>query len=229
MTTLATFRTNISAKIGLDNSTTGDQSLIDGWVNDAYVDVVRRTNCKVQSATASLTSGTKDYTLTTLFSSVMKLIEIYVTSSGSDYKLARTTPDKIVSMRLSSSANVSPAQYYAVAGDLLMIYPTPAAADTVTAYYVKQPTALSVSSDSPSDVPTEYHKLLEWYALAEAGDYDDDQSSAQGERYRQRYEFELVRMKRDLALRGDNRLPRVKTNPRRFPVPNDHSVYPYRV
>ena len=38
MTTFATFRSNVANKIGLDNTVSGDQGLIDSWINEGYVD-----------------------------------------------------------------------------------------------------------------------------------------------------------------------------------------------
>lgn len=184
-----------------------------------------RTRSKVQSATATLTSGTGDYTLDT---DIIEVIDVYVTASGSSYKLQRVDLDQILNMWLGSSASVSPVQYFATAGgNMLSVYPTPSSSsDKLMFYFVARPTALSVSSDAPSDVPAEWHPAIEFYTLSRAADYDDDQSSAQGERYRQRYEQELTKIRRQLALKGHHRLPRATVGSNRTWPAHDHSRYP---
>ena len=169
MTTFAQYRSAVSSKLGLDNSIAGDQTFIDLWVNEGVLDVLMRTDCLMRSATLTLTSGTKDYTLS---SSILKIYDAYVTVSGIANWLEITTVDEILAMRRTTTANVSPAQYYAVGGsDLLMIYPTPSSADTLTIYYVPRPATLSASSDSPSEIPAEFHKAVEFYALREGADF----------------------------------------------------------
>lgn len=224
MTTLAQFRTAIANQVGLDNSTGGDQGAIDLWINEGYTELVLRTNAKVQKETFTLIVGTSDYTLPT---TLLKIQQAYIVSTATPYNLQRVAPEQIISMRLSSSANVSPAQYYSLQGsDLFMIYPTPATADTLTVYYVARPTALSVSSDSPSDLPAEWHKGIEYYGLWQAAQYDDDASSHNGADYMQLFEALIARARREIAMKGGNRLPRVKVDPRRAPIPHDRSMYP---
>lgn len=224
LTTLAQFRTAVANKIGLDNSASGDQPSIDLWVNEGVTDVVLRTRSQVRSATATMTTGTGDYTLST---SILQIIDLETSSSGSTYPMTRVTPDDIKAMRRSATTNTSPSQYYALAGsDLLMVYPPPGGNDTVTFTYVPRPATLSITSDSPAEIPVEWHKAVEYYALWQAGDYDDDQSSAQGERYRQVYEQYLARMRRQFALKGNNRLPRARVQPLVRYVPHDRSTYP---
>lgn len=206
MSTLAQFRTAIAAKIGLDNSTSGDQGAIDLWVNEGVTDVLMRTNCKVQSADLNLTADTGDYTVDT---DVLKIVKATTTSQSVSYDLQQVPADDILAMRNASSTSISPAQYYAMLGsDLFMIYPTPSSStDTVTFYYVPRPATLSASSDSPDEVPAEFHKAIEFYALAEAGNYADDGTAQQGLMYLQVYEQWIKRIKKWVGLKGGHRLP----------------------
>src|SRR3990167_2886997 len=190
MATLAQFRTRISAKIGLDNTaSSADQSLVDSWVNEGVIDVLRETQCNVATATLS------------------------VSSSSTDSEMEQLSVPDLLRLRRNGSSDSSPSSYFALAGgDLLLFYPAPAASDTFTIYYVPKPTALSVSSDDPSTeslggVRTEFHKAIELYALAEAADYDDDGSSAQGQRYRERYAEELAKTRRTLNRLGSYKQP----------------------
>lgn len=216
MATLAQFRTRISAKLGLDNSASGDQTLIDDWVNEGYEDVLLRTRCKVSSATMDLTAGTADYTLPT---DILAAIDMDIATSTDTFPLVRTDAEDILRRRRASTSTDSPSRFYAVEGsNLLLVYPTPSAADTITIYYVPRPTALSATSDEPSDIPSEFHKAIEFYALAEGADYDDDASSAQGERYRILYEQKLFELRKSMRWKGGRRLAPASVGRRRIPA-----------
>lgn len=177
---------------------------MDEWINQGATDVLLRTRCKVSSAPLTLTAGAEDYSLDT---DILRLLELSVASGGQDYDLVRKTPEEILRLRRASSASTSPSRYYALAGaNLLMIYPTPSSADTITLYYVPRPALLSEESDSPEEIPSEFHKLVEWYALAEAADFDDDGSSGIGSQYLARYEKGIAEAKKAISQKGGTRL-----------------------
>lgn len=227
MATLATFRTNVASILGLDNSTNGDQSLIDTYVNEGVLEVLKNTGCYVASSALSGVS-TADYTLPT---AALELRDLYLTSSGTDYLLERASMDEILRMRRFTPSASGPTRYYALAGhNLLMFYPTPAATDSFTLYYVPYPTALSNSAHTPSNsayggVPDENHNVIEFYALFRLADYDDDSTSQMGERYYALYRQGVADMRRHLSKKGGYRLARARVNPRRsHRVPSDPSI-----
>lgn len=211
MTTLANFRTRVSAKIGLDNTaSSADQSLVDSWINEGIVDVLCETQCNVDSQTVT-PGASADYALS---ASVLGIIDMYTTSGGTDDPLDQVSVSDLLEMRRNGSTSTGGSVVsYALAGtDLVLFYPTPAAADTFTMYYVPKPTAMSGSADDPSSaslggIRSDFHKAIEFYALAEAADYDDDGSSAQGERYLARYENELGKIRRKLIRLGRYKQP----------------------
>lgn len=214
MSTLAQFRTAVTAKIGLDNTaSSAEQGYVDTWLNEGVVRVLMDTQCYVVSGTTTLTSGTGDYTLD---AAVLDIVSVYISSSNPSKPLTRLTPHEILLLRQGSSTNSSPASAFAVNGaNMLMVWPTPASADTLTFYYIPRPTAMSSASHDPSNatyggVPSEYHKAVEFYACWQAADYDDDQSSAQGERYRQQYDNEIHRVRRRMLGKGGGPLPRAR-------------------
>lgn len=220
MSTLATFRSDVAAIIGLDNTTSGDQGLIDGWVNEGYEDVLLRTHCMVQSATSTVTVGQSDYTLDT---AILTIIDLYLTSSGTSYRLERIPPAEILDLRIDQASG-RPFQYCVNGANLLMLYPTPNTADTLTTYYVPRPTALSTGTDTPSSIPSEQHKLIEYYALARAADYDDDSSSNQGDRYRTLYDNGIKEFRRLIQRKGGSRLAPARLIAwRRVRIPSDPS------
>jgi len=90
-----------------------------------------------------------------------------------------------------------------------MVWPTPSESGTITVYYVPRPATLSSGSDTPSEIPAEFHKLVEWYALAEAADYVDDESSGMGALYLQRYEKGIREALKAVSRKGGKLAPNV--------------------
>jgi hypothetical protein len=212
MATLATFRTTVAAILGLDNQTTGDQGLIDGWVQEGYQDVLLRTGCYVIADNTLLTAGTENYTIS---QSILKTVGLTLTSGSNLYELERRTVNEILEFRRGSSSQGVPWVYAVAGGNLLMLYPTPASStDSIRIYYVPAPTALT-APDTPTLVPPEWHKLIEWYALWRGADYDDDGSSNQGERYKTQYLDGIKEFRRVIRQKGGSRLAPARLRNRR--------------
>lgn len=241
MSTLATLAGNVAGVIGLTVNTAdltqSDGPRVVGWTNDAVVDVLLRTHVYVAATTVALSANTSDYTLS---STILAIEDIYLTSGGANYRVKRLATTDLINLRLFQ-VTTSPMQMYALAGaNLLLVYPTPAQADTLNIYYVPRPTALAAGGDDPSDashggIPSEYHYGLELYAMWKAADAFDDSSSSNGETYRrlylgdptappgseQRWGF-IGTMKRDIRVKAGKHLAGVLIPPRgrRIYVPN---------
>lgn len=219
MSSLANFRTSIAAELGLDNTaSSADQVEIDRRVNEGVTDVLLRTSCNVAVATASETSGDGDYTLD---AAILKVVGWQFTSTAETFQPERVTIEELLWRRSYPVTSAYPASAYAVAGsNLLMVYPTPSAADTLTIYYVPRPATLSAGTDTPSEIPTEFHPAVELYALWKLGSMSDDQSSGQGERYRTQYEGSdgtggmIARLRGHVNRKGGRR-GRAQLNPAR--------------
>lgn len=210
-TTLAQYRTRVAAELGLDSS--ADQTLIDTRINEGYEKFLLATHCQVRSDTSTTTSGQGDYSLDT---DILAVVTVDVTSNGEMDGMERVDAETIRRMRRSDDTSDSPPRYFAVEGsDMLMLYPTPSGSDTITFYFVPRPTALSASSDTPTAIPAEYHSALEFYAMWRLGSYDDDQSSAQGQRYREDYDREVNECRAANRGKGTRRLRSIRVNPRR--------------
>lgn len=204
--TLANIRSRVTARLGLDSTSgSSEVTLLDAYINDAYEDFLQRTACWIERSTMTTTAGTADYDMD---QDIMQIIELYVTGTDSlETQMARVTPVDILEFRRTSSDTDSPSRRYATQGhNMLMLWPTPSDADTLTVYYVPRPSTMSASTDSASLIPPQYHKALEFYALAEMADYDDDQSSAMGQSYRARYEQMVVACRREATRMGSRRL-----------------------
>lgn len=217
MATLADFRTRVSAKLGLDNTAaSAEQLLIDSWCNEAVEQILVRTRCYVASGTLSYTTSDAQ-----LPSTVLAIQDLY---NADNVPLEQITPQDVLTFRRGVQVTSTLPWRYALNGSLVMIYPTPTASGSLTMLYVPRPTAMTTGANDPSTttyggIPSEWHKLIEFYALAEGSDYDDDQTGAQGERYRQMFELHLARMHKALNTRGGRVRPR-------FKIPNQVVFWP---
>lgn len=240
--TLGDLRTAVANEIGLDADADGIGSecpQVDGWLNEAVTRVLMDTGCYVTSesltvssltAVSSLGGAVVDYTMPT---EVLEIVDLYLVNSGTNYRLDRVgVPDLVERRRVSLPGN-TPAQVYALAGaDLLMFWPLPSSSDVLELYYIPVPTAMSASGDDPSSttfggIPKQLHYAIEFWAESRAASYDDDQSSAQGQRYQQMYTQELSRYRKFLRERGGIRNQRAVVNDkRRRRAFHDPSIYP---
>lgn len=205
MATLTDFRLRISAKLGLDNTVAGDQGLIDSWVNEGVAEVLTRSRVNVAVGTMAMTANTFDYTLP---STILAIDEVFITDiAGTKYSMYRKSPLELLQMRIGGTGGTPPVRFYALNGtSLLMVYPTPVAADVISIYYVPRPATLSAGSDTPSDIPSEWQKAVEYYGLWQGAQYIDDGASQQGEMFRKLYEDELAKLKRAAIHRGGRKL-----------------------
>lgn len=210
---LAAFRTVVSSKIGMDNGAgSSDQLLIDRWVNEGVVEVLLRTHIRVTAlAPAALTNGVSEYDLDTLASGTLAIHEAIRTVSGSDKRLNHVSLEEIVQIRTGNVVPATGTYFFALEGTSLFVtYPAPGAGETLTLYRVPRPTSMSTGTHDPSTlsfggVPTEAHKAIEYWALAEAADFDDDTSSQQGMRYRALFFQEIEWLKQVVLVRGGRR------------------------
>ncbi len=225
---LAAIRNEVISVIGLDDTADGaDETLVDQWANEAIVDILLQTRCYVVSATTSLTADQGDYTLD---ADILHVVDVYLTDSGNAFRLKQVSPQVLLDMRVTSNSQATaPVTHFAVSGaNLLMVYPIPSTADTVTLYYVPRPIALSADTDDPSDstmggIPTEFHRAIVKYAEAEAADYQDDQTSQHGDRYRADYERWLGKIRKYTNQKGHTETTAFEIPGRSYP-PHDPST-----
>jgi hypothetical protein len=238
---LATLQSNVAGALGLDFDSTapsnGDGPRLLGWANDAVIDMLKQTHCYISPAILTMTAGAGDYRLD---AAILAIDDIYMTSSGTNFRVKRLATTDLLNLRLFSVAT-SPVQMYALNGDdMLMVYPAPIQADTMTIYYVPKPTPLANPTDDPSSstlggISTQYHYGLELYMMWKAGDAFDDEGSQNGETYRRMYLGDpntppgteqrdgfIGKMKKDVRKKGGKHLAGVLIPPRsrRIYVPN---------
>ena len=222
-TTLNQLWTNVGSILGLDSevASTDDQALVTYYANEAVRQVLMETNCTVTSATVT-PGANADYTLTT---SMLALRDLYFTSGGLRYMLEPTSMDEILWKRRATGAS-GPVRNYALAGNtLLMFYPTPAAADELTMYYVPVPTEMSASAHDASSstyggIPAAIFDAVENYVLWKCADADDDTTSDMGDRYRGAYEMSIRNARKYLRGKSGYRLSPARLRARRRTAPN---------
>jgi hypothetical protein len=214
---LLQFETAIANETGL--SATDEKQTIDDALNVAVQRVLEDTRCYVKKTDYTAFDGTSDdYTLDT---GILDVVELFLTSSGTRYALARVSVQELIERRRVGAPGGSPTSYYAVTGaNLIMFYPPPGASDTLSVYIIPVPTALSSPTDDPSTnalggVPSILHEAIFFYACSRCASYDDDQTSAQGQRYRDWYDKEIVRYHKILREKGGSRNARAIVNEKR--------------
>ena len=228
-TTLTQLHTNAAKILGLDSETasSGDQVLVTFYANEAVRQVLIETKCRVTSQ--SLTPGANaDYTLA---ASVLEIVDWTTTASGDIYPLERASVAEILRLRRATATTGTPTRFYALAGhDTVMFYPTPAAADTFTTYYIPLPTEMTTgandfSTNTYGGIPVSLYPCVENYVLWKCADADDDASSEMGQRYRALYREAIVNARRHLSRRGGYRPAPARVNPRRrLLVPHSNSA-----
>jgi hypothetical protein len=154
----------------------------------------------------SETDGSGDYTLDT---AIMDVKSWSFAGSSLTVVPERVSVEEILRRRAWDVDGVNTASMYALAGsNLLMVWPTPADDDAITVYYVPRPVLLTAESDTPSEIPAEFHPAVEQYALWKLASMNDDSSSGQGERYRIQYEGQdgrggmVARIRRHVVQKG---------------------------
>ena len=199
--------------MGLDANSDGtgtECSLVDSAVNQAVQRVLEDTLCYVTPATIDDFDGTSsDYTLD---ATILEIAVMWFSSGGTNYRLERLSIEGLVEKRRVANPTGTPTAFYALAGaSTLMFWPTPGAADTLNFYYIPIPTSLSATGDDPSStslggVPKILHEAIFFYACKRLASYDDDQSSAQGQRYQDWYDAEIKRYREIIRRRAGFRL-----------------------
>lgn len=229
---LSQFETAVANELGL--SATDEKTTIDDAINVAVQRVLEDTHCYVTRTDYTGFDGSSDdYTLD---ASLLDVVELYLTSTGTRYALTRVSVPEIIEKRRVGVPAGSPTSFYAVTGaNLMLFWPPPGTGATLTIYGVPIPTDLSASTDDPSattpvnfgGIPTILHRAIFYFACSECGSYDDDQTSAQGQRYRDWYDKEIARYHKILRKKGGDRNARAIVNEkRRRRAYHTNDIYP---
>lgn len=115
---------------------------------------------------------------------------------------------------------------YAIAGlDLLMLYPTPTDAGTLSGRYVQRPATMAADSDTPATLPEEFHDVL-WLGAARKAARLSEKARASLVVWEPVYQAGLRDMRVWLASQA-GAIPARATARSRMPYRNhDRSTYP---
>jgi len=184
--TFSTLKNRVQSTLSL-KSTGNELTLLEGYLNEAYEDILTRTRCRVDCGDLSTTAGSWKYRMDT---DALAVLELWAEdSSALTLPFERTSFAHILDLRRSASPSDADVRYFTVEGaDLLCLWPTPSGAQALGFLYVPRPATLSAAGDIPSYIPAQWHRALEMYACWRMADYDDDGSSQVGELYRVHYE-----------------------------------------
>lgn len=228
---LGDFRNSVSQEVGLDNTNgSTEQGIIDRYVNQGVMKLLRDTRCFVDVNDMVLVPGDGDYDLST---SVLEFLELDITpANGGIYPRPQRVglAEILDRRRLAPLTSIGPMVYSWSGANLLSFYPTPTGADTATLYYVPRPATLGSSAgtaDDPSQtafggIPSEFHDAIEYYAFFRAASYDDSPSSQQ---YFQLYGQRMREIRRQIERMGGSKQQRMKiSSARRRGFPHSPGV-----
>ncbi len=208
--TLAEIRSAASVELGLRAETAGEkQTMIDRVANAAVLEILSKTRVRVTSATLSTTAGVGDYDLPVEALRVSS-IEAPVQGGSSYSTLDHVSTDEILQRRRSgSSSSSASALRFALEGfNLLLLDPTPTTVYPLIMYYVPKPTRMTDGSHDPATIafggiPEEFHEsVLLQFVYWKMGSQGEDQSSAQGARYKQDFDEGIREIRRRTNRRG---------------------------
>ena len=216
MATLADLRTRVTSKLGLDNTASGaEQVLVDSWLNEGVVEILLRTHCTVETGDMTTTADVWDYQLST---NILAIRDLWRENASADIEpVIRVSEQEILDLhRHSPGGDAAYLRYATVGSNLLLLWPTPSSVYTLDLLYVPRPTSMSSASHDPSSltygrIPTEFHKAIEYYALWQGAEYDENQGSQGGERFRTLFEDYLAtRIRPAMKRKGGVELPQVR-------------------
>ncbi len=192
-TTLAQVRTNVTATLGLDNTTGGDQGQIDFYANEAVRQILKETSAYASSGGS-------------VYMPQRRSIEEIL-----DYRRATAAANPT---RFYALAGNNTFMFYPTPGatDAFTIWyvPTPTEASSASHDF---------STSTYGGIPTAMFPAIENYVLWKLADMDDDSTSGQGDKYRQQYEASIREGRKHLRDLGGKPGP-VRLRARRTPVGN---------
>src|SRR4029077_21277421 len=145
------------------------------WINQTYTRVCVETEALVATATMSCSVGAYSYTLPAQVARTKQMQIRPYGSTSLNAPLVRTTLDELMQRRQSGGDAPLAGQstHYALLGiSDFELWPTPGAADLILIWYVQFPTTLSANTALPVLEEPYASKLLEYGALADAGDFN---------------------------------------------------------
>ena len=193
-------------------ASTTELSLLQDWAQDAVYDFLIETRVRLTSVTINLTAGQKDYSLATVGATLLGITDAQLTSGGTVYDLERVTMEELLDSRRASQTAPDRPRLYAAEGDLFAVYPTPASADTITAYGPIKPTAMSadandITTTTYGGIPIQHHQALIAYMVWRGSRFERFNPPYNPDSYEQQYRRLLAQARRRIRSMGGRRNP----------------------
>lgn len=215
-------------------STGNERTLAFQALQNAYVRSLMDSEAVVSSTSASLTAGTNEYTISTLFGVTPLKIRDMILVNGNDYvQLDRVPEDRLFEDDLGPQYNGYPQEYAALGTTKILLYPRPSSGLSLKMYYVPNAPTLIESSATPgageeitpSYIPVQFH----WdvlYAGLVTELFDKDQRTKDVQFWNQRYLDGLSRLRAwSASFAGDANGSWVKRGRNGIRYPDQRSRY----
>ncbi len=167
-----------------------------GWINDAQMDIVSRSQCLEAQENIDLAAETLEYSITTTYIAVTAVT--YSPTSGVTKGLVRGHPSQVG--HTGKTGVAAPNRWYEWKGDV-GIYPVLSSRSTeeIAVFLVEEPQVLTSTTVSQLVVPKIYDRATVLYSAAQAflktGQY------AKSGRLLAEYYAELERFRQDYVMR----------------------------
>lgn len=201
MPTVAELRSKVQRLFGDESATFLENADVLGWLNEAQLDIVKKTNCYTASASITIVAGTVSYSVPTGFLFAKKVILNYSELTEIDFESNKITSN-------STNALEIPAGHYSIFGTSIY-FPSADIATVVpcTVYYVKAPTVLTADGDTPV-IPVEFHDHLVRFVLMRAKEMEEDFAVA--DRFNADYGQRVIQTSADVDTRNRTNNPAVR-------------------
>lgn len=163
--------TAVQRQFGDDSGIQITQTDIIRWLNQAQIDIVRKTGCLQDHKQTDSVANDGSYTLPEDTISVRRV-------TYNDKVLLSTTLD--VADQDWGSRDVSPGvsgtpEFYYLWNNFIYLHPRPSAAvlGALDIWYIRTPATLVGVNDIP-EIPAKFHEMLVRYALARAKELNED-------------------------------------------------------
>lgn len=211
------------------DSGSAERTLMANWYDDAIVEVLLETGCRVEVGDMALTVGVDLYRVDV---SILAVKNERIMSGSQNYTFEVVPWQRILDAQRGVGAGTYPSMV-AFEGTLMMVWPAPQTVDTIRFLYVPRPSATAQDTDSASDdthggIPSEYHRALEYYMLWQGAEYDATGAPMTPKDYHDAFYAECARIKKRLRARRHRGLtPAVVGYPgRQSQSPRRNDVYP---
>lgn len=192
-----------------DDSGTAERIAQERWANEAVLDFLVKTRCRVTLGDLTLVVGSGDYRLDV---DILALTEAYIPNSTD--KLVIVGLDDIIELRRVNAALPQGfgTQRIGIEGSLAMVWPTPTTtpAGTIRYVYVPKPAPMDSDDDDPAQedfggIPEEYHEGLLLYMLWKGARYDSSVSPHSPKEYSDLYREYCINTRKAHRMKSGER------------------------